>query len=180
VVFLLLLGAAAYTAGVRDRMLLAGLCVLSLLIPFAVTISTFAFTGFIWQGRYTLPLAFGVPLIAGLIMERADPGHRIVQASVSIGFVCIAIAHVVSVVNLQLDEEHRSVLYEAPEWFGAPVWIVGLLSLTGVALWFIAASNARSLETRTPEAGVIESETTEASPGGGGGDPAVQPGLSRP
>ncbi len=180
VVFLVLLGASAYTAGARDRILLGALCLLSLLIPFVITISTVAFTGFIWQGRYTLPLSFGVPLMAGLVLERADPRHRIVQASVNIGFVCIAVAHVVSVVNLQLEEQRRSVRYEAPEWFSAPVWMVGLLSLTGVALWFIAASNARSLETPTPEAGVIESETTEASPGGGGGDPKVQPGLSRP
>ena len=69
----LLLGAALWRGAGRARWTLLALAVLTVLVPALVEAHMATRIGMVWQGRYTLPLAVGVPLLAGQILH-ARPG----------------------------------------------------------------------------------------------------------
>lgn len=54
----------------RLRVALAATAVAVVVVPIALTIPTAEAAGIVWQGRYVLPLAVGVPLLAALALER--------------------------------------------------------------------------------------------------------------
>lgn len=64
---LLLLGLAAHRAG-RRRIALLLLVIGTAAAPIILQVPTAADTGLIWQGRYALPVAIGVPLLAALVV----------------------------------------------------------------------------------------------------------------
>ena len=65
----LLVGAALWRGAGRARWTLLGLAVLTVLVPALVEAHMATRIGMVWQGRYTLPLAVGVPLLAGQILQ---------------------------------------------------------------------------------------------------------------
>ena len=64
----LLIGAAA--AGVRMRLAIVATTVATAVLPIVAEATTARQSGFIWQGRYLLPIAVGVPLLAGFALAR--------------------------------------------------------------------------------------------------------------
>lgn len=74
------LGALAALAlpafSLRERLWLAGLAALVVLIPVAMELSSYRESAFAWQGRYTLPLAVGIPLLMGLRPNREPATGR--------------------------------------------------------------------------------------------------------
>lgn len=75
VVALLVLG-AVLTRQWRPVAVLAVLVVAVVAVPAVLGALRYDDLGIIWQGRYTLPLAAGVPLLAGLVMADAGPRLR--------------------------------------------------------------------------------------------------------
>jgi hypothetical protein len=67
---LVLLGLAA--AGRRQALVLVGLVVAVVVVPVALEAPRAGTQGFPWQGRYTLPLAVGVPILAALQVDRSS------------------------------------------------------------------------------------------------------------
>ncbi len=59
---------AAAVAGRRERLLLAGLALAVVVLPVVIHASQARSLGIIWQGRYILPVAVGVPLLAGYVL----------------------------------------------------------------------------------------------------------------
>jgi len=74
---LLLLGLAA--AGPRVRLALLSLSVATVLLPVALESRVAPYLGLVWQGRYTMPIAVGVPLLAGYALtelpQSSSAGH---------------------------------------------------------------------------------------------------------
>lgn len=66
-----MIGAAA--AGVRMRLAIVATTVATAVLPIVAEATTARQSGFIWQGRYLLPIAVGVPLLAGFAPAR-HPG----------------------------------------------------------------------------------------------------------
>ncbi|MHB8682124.1 MAG: DUF2142 domain-containing protein [Acidimicrobiales bacterium] len=70
--WLALVGALAALGVARARrrqwLVLGALSALTVVIPVALESSQAAKVGFIWQGRYTLPLAVGIPLLAAALV----------------------------------------------------------------------------------------------------------------
>ncbi len=89
----------------RPRLTGAVLLGLLIAVPTAITLRTYGQIGLSWQGRYTLPVAFGLPLVTALVMERAGrPLPRVVQHLV---FVGLAVAIAWSTVFVGLREVHH-------------------------------------------------------------------------
>ena len=65
----LLVAGALWRGRGRGRWTLLALAVLTVLIPALVEAHLATRIGMIWQGRYTLPLAVGVPLLAGHVLS---------------------------------------------------------------------------------------------------------------
>jgi hypothetical protein len=68
-----LTGLAAAT--LRMRLAIVAATLATVVLPIAAEAITARRTGFIWQGRYVLPIAVGVPLLAGFALAR-HPGDR--------------------------------------------------------------------------------------------------------
>ncbi len=55
----------------RELLVLTGVIVLTVLVPIVAELSEARSNGFFWQGRYTLPLAVGVPILAAAVAARS-------------------------------------------------------------------------------------------------------------
>lgn len=73
--FLVLLALALGSA--RHRLVLLALTTAVIVLPLLLQIPTAAKVGLAWQGRYTLPLAVGVVLLAALVVGAAIERHAI-------------------------------------------------------------------------------------------------------
>jgi hypothetical protein len=75
--------AAVCTAAARPAAVLLGLVVAVVAVPVAIEISQASRLGLVWQGRYSLPLAVGVPILgaalAGPLLEAV--GRRMLTAT---------------------------------------------------------------------------------------------------
>ncbi len=74
VVLGIVLALALVTGRRRHLIVLAGLGVAAVAVPVALEVQGVSAVGFIWQGRYSLPLAIGVPLLAA---RAIDIGHGV-------------------------------------------------------------------------------------------------------
>lgn len=154
VVFTTFVSWAFARASSRQRITLVATGLLSLAVPYAITIATVMVAGLIWQGRYTLPFSFGVVLIAGLVLEQARATSRIATGLLVIFGALTSLAHVVSVVNVQRAEGKGSPLAGDARWVSLPLWVVGALAACSVALWTVAVLRGRpsqpDIAVRTP------------------------------
>lgn len=88
----LTLGAALILAALvvgswRERLALGSLTAFVVLSPTIMALVNGREHGLIWQGRYTLPLAVGAPLLAGWVLGRRVGGH-----AAAVGRVATAVA----------------------------------------------------------------------------------------
>jgi hypothetical protein len=92
---MLLVGVALLLLRGRDAALLAGGLVLVLVaLPFAVDLSGAHTRGLVWQGRYELPLAVGLPLLAASLLSqrRPDSGRAHVLGPLVVG-LCLLVSY---------------------------------------------------------------------------------------
>jgi len=121
-------GSAAH----RERRVLVAVAALGLLIPLAVSVATVSTYGMAWQGRYTLPLTVGVPLVAGYLLSgRAGPRAWWAAAGLA-GLV--GVAQVVCLADYHRRQLATSPLSGDPAWLTAPTWMVTGVALLGAVL----------------------------------------------
>ena len=98
------LGAVAALAlprsGRRQVLVLCGLAALVVVLPVAMEMTSYRESAFAWQGRYTLPLAVGIPLLLGLRPNPEGPPVPDATAGrpgvVTAGLVVVASIHIAS------------------------------------------------------------------------------------
>jgi Predicted membrane protein (DUF2142) len=148
VVLVTLLVAAVLRGADRGRgavVLAAGLC---LVVPSVLVALTLEERGGVWQGRYLLPFMAGVMVLAGLVLDRVrwQTHPRDVRPQ-TLAVVLLAVAHVVSVVHVQLAELDRESAGPHTGWVHPPT--VGTGALMAVA-WVVLAAVAWSLRASDP------------------------------
>jgi hypothetical protein len=157
---LVMLLLVATALGFGERRLRWGVmtaAVISLTVPFAITMKTILVAGTFWQGRYTLPFSFGVAVLAGLALERARFNHRLSRPFLHVGAALTVVGHVVSVGNALGNEQSGSPLSGDPRWLTAPVWVVCGLTAAGVLVWCRAVGGVKPIGL-SPPAAVAEAE----------------------
>jgi hypothetical protein len=141
---LLLVGfctAGTIAAGRRQRMVVAFALCASMAVPVLFTANMYGRYGSIWQGRYGLPMSVGVLMLCAVALEesplagRQTAGRR-THLVVAVGWILIAFAHLVSVVNVLGDEAATSPLAHDPQWVAHPGWAVSGLVLLACFAWF--------------------------------------------
>ncbi|MGN6129222.1 MAG: hypothetical protein ACTHOK_02680, partial [Nocardioidaceae bacterium] len=108
---------------------------LSLVVPWTITAATYAHLGPVWQGRYGLPYTMGVPLLAGLILDRSHKGYKCEGAWFLAGGLLVAVAHAASLVGTLNLLSVRSPALVARDPFTAPPWVPVVLAISAIALW---------------------------------------------
>lgn len=115
-------------------LVLVSLILAVLLVPAVLTALTYESRGAIWQGRYGLALAVGVPLLAASLMNDWAPGRwRVIVGTCWAAFVIIEAASILKVRGAAAATGAR--VSELP---GVPAvgWVLLAVSAAGVALWF--------------------------------------------
>ena len=146
---LLLLAVAAASRRTRAALLLAALAVV--VVPVALQIPTAVDTGLIWQGRYTLPAAVGVPMVAAIALDGAPAAlEEIVRRMVRWAAVpSVAVAHVAAfwwaMRRYAVGIDGRF-LTRAPDW-SSPLGYLSAVAVYAVPVALLAAAAARSLPT---------------------------------
>ena len=134
----LLLPAVAAARPVRQRVALGLLIVGVALAPIALQLPTIVDTGLIWQGRYALPVAVGVPMLAALVLrvDATEPGEahrRTARATVPV----LLVAQVAAFwwgSRRYAEGLDGQVITAHPDW-SSPIGY-----LTGVALYAVVAA----------------------------------------
>jgi hypothetical protein len=142
----LLLPALAAVRPVRQRLALGLAIVGTAAAPVLLQLPTIVDSGLIWQGRYALPLAVGVPILAALVLRvdgtESGEGHRrTARALVPL----LLVAHVAAFwwgARRYAEGLDGQLITAHPDW-SSPIGY-----LTGVALYsVVAAALARALWT---------------------------------
>ena len=138
--YLVLVGVVLLTswrwADRRIRIGLALVAAVSLVYPFFTTVSTYDTMGTAWQGRYTLPFAVGLPLLACLAQDRRGrglPGPWPLTAG-----LLFVVAQVVGAAYTLRFEVARSPLSDSALWVQPRMWLVTGLAVVGSTLMWSA------------------------------------------
>ena len=111
---------------------LAAIATFCLAFPFVTTMSSYDTLGAVWQGRYGLPFALGMVVLAAYALDRSGralPGPWPVLA----GLLFVA-AQVVSAAYTLHVEVGRSPLAHSGTWLRPPMVLLVLASVIGAAL----------------------------------------------
>jgi hypothetical protein len=116
----------------RREMIVLGLIAAAvLLIPTVLQLMTYRESGFTWQGRYTLPLAVGVPLVLGLLLatheDRRPAGLQGVVRVSGIVFVVVQVAALLWALNRNVNGINGFLGVTPAGW--APPLPVGVLAV---------------------------------------------------
>ena len=105
----------------------------SAVIPIGITYVTFHDYGLSWQGRYGMPLAVGLFVIAGMTLDRHDP--RATQPVIVVGTVTWGLAHVLGQLHVLAQQRADTQLVAATGWWVTPPLVVVLAGLAATAAW---------------------------------------------
>jgi hypothetical protein len=138
-----LVAARRVSRGSRDRRVVGGVVLASLVIPVAASVALMPAYGAIWQGRYELVFVIGILPLCGLVLDRhafaPGEGDRLTLTAL----VCLAVVQVVSVVVVMHRELGRTVSTEHSGWVHPPLVVVAALALAGFAVLSRVAWEAR-------------------------------------
>lgn len=136
VCYLLLFGVLMVTAlrcaDRRIRIGIATVMAVSLVLPFVTSVSSYDELGAAWQGRYALPFALGMAVLAGFALDRA--GRTLPGPWPVLGGVLFVSAHVVAAAYTLHVEIGRSPLVDSAAWLRPPMWLLVVVSAVGAAL----------------------------------------------
>ncbi|GCD91782.1 DUF2142 domain-containing protein [Nocardioides sp. LS1] len=142
-VIVLLAWSILFAAGLRtakrgQRMMMAATIALALVVPMAITISSYQQLGNAWQGRYGYPFSMGVIIVCGFALDgRAARAARAAEQRwwlpASVGVVVI-VSELVSQLHVLATEGVSSPLAGTSEWVQPSSLLVGLLTIAGGVL----------------------------------------------
>lgn len=120
----------------RDSGILALLVVAVLVAPVALELIDARRVGLAWQGRYTLPLAVGVPLLSSALIGKAGQLRRL---SRSLGWVVLAFVSVGGILAFAEVLRRYAVGVNGPILFVDHGW-TPLEGDVGALIWFVVAT----------------------------------------
>lgn len=156
---LVLVGAGTGSRRSNTAVALTALAVV--VVPVVLELRSYQVSAFAWQGRYTLPIAVGVPLLLALLPDHAAVDQRLRRRLAVAGTVALAVAHTAAFTG----SLGRNV-FGIDSWWGVspPGWapplpaavLVGaqaLLTVAAVAAVVLATRPVTEEPARTPDGG---------------------------
>lgn len=129
--------------------------VLAVAVPCTLSALTYARLGPVWQGRYALPFALGVLLVASLALD--ETRTRLPAGALLPLLVALGVEQAMGPVSVLVDQRRTSPLAGSSAWLGGSVGVILPLVLLGVLAWVVAVatsaphpSDTRTGAPRTP------------------------------
>lgn len=183
------LALARATAGARVALVTVALA--SYLLPILIEAQSLNVTGVVWQGRYTLPLYVGVPILAAIVLGRSSRRLRVesaaaalVAAAVGLGINAFAFAFALhrnsdglfdgtgKATPFALDGPWQPRLGSVTSVGVFTVWLVAATTVVSLLVWRFSWTRQRSLP--------VEVQMESRGPGGQTDDNKARlPGLMR-
>lgn len=141
---------AAVHARARERLALGIVVVLSFAVPVALTLISFERLGLVWQGRYTLPFAVGLAVVAASVLDRhaSELGRlRVLIPVIVVGF---ALGQTISLVAV-----HDRPFQGWPDSHTAPSPPVAALIAAGFVAFVLIAAGMRAAVAREDHAAAV-------------------------
>lgn len=166
-IWLLLLGAlllgAAVAARRRDGIILLSLVAAVVVLPVVESTVVARSIGFFYQGRYTLPLATGVPLLAAVVLAKRATRFPLTRRSLTVVALLAAaaqfVAYVYAMHRYTVGQSGPLVFWTDPVW--SPAVPPAVLSLTLLALLGVVIALVIHYGDVAPGAGTPVSRTAE-------------------
>jgi predicted membrane protein DUF2142 len=170
-----LIGLALVAGRRRQCVALIGLLGAVTLVPPVIEAAKAHEMGFTWQGRYTMPLAVGVPILAGLTVATGKRrNHSLYRTRPALlATMALFIAHFVAYVqNLRrnmVGYDGPITFWRHPEWSPLlPAWLLTAayaLALAGLLLWLLSliAPYGATQSPRNSTGSSPSAEKTDAS-----------------
>jgi hypothetical protein len=153
VVLMSLVAAGFVLADRRLRTVLLLSTVVSVFVPFFLTVTTIRVSGPIWQGRYGIPFHLGLMLLATLALDRLPIPRRFTVPIMALAGAALATAHVLSMVHVLHREAVESPLAGSTVWIAAPAVVVAMLTVSAFVVWGGAVATA-AVGQRLPGDGI--------------------------
>lgn len=155
----LLFLAFAAPAARRAKLAVVLLAGAVILVPIALTVPTAEAAGIVWQGRYALPLALGLPLLGGLLVSpvTGDAG-RLLDRVHALTIPLLALGHLTAfywAARRYAEGADGDWLSFSPEW-SSPLGFVPAVGLFSLVVAALAWETWRSLR-RTADLGLYAS-----------------------
>jgi predicted membrane protein DUF2142 len=138
-----LLAAALRHGRARFRVSLAVAVGVSLAVPAAMTVLTFASEGTVWQGRYGYPYSLGFCLLCGYALDRAGVAPRRTPLVVAGATLVWASTQVIGQLGVLLKQSRISPLADTSAWLQPPAWLVVVLTAAAAGLLLLAQLGPR-------------------------------------
>lgn len=139
-VWLVALGTKA--AKGRLRWLEIGLMLSTIAGPFVFTYMTVDAKGQFWQGRYGLPFAVSVVLVAAVGLDRAGYEHPKQRVAIAAGLLAMLTANMAGLFGVLHEELSRRPSTEDQSWVFHPYALVACLAIAGWCLLAVALKRA--------------------------------------
>ena len=139
-VFVALTVAALLVATPRARIVLGLMAATIVLLPIAISLATVGTHGLIWQGRYGLAFAMGLPLLAGLALDRRSTRQQ-ASPALYMGCALLTVAHGWSVIGVRLGENVNQVSLANDAWLAPSPIALGALVVLGCGVIVVALMN---------------------------------------
>ncbi len=146
---------ALAVASARFVIALLAATVVTVVLPVIVEAAGAHEAGFIWQGRYSLPLAVGVPIIAGIGVGSSENARRLGRR---LAIVIVAALSVAQILAISEAIRRYAVGTDGPVWFfpdarwnppiPSLVLILGFGAVITVGLWWIVLAPTELLHRR--------------------------------
>ncbi len=169
----LLLGVALLVLGLRAarrrlRHVLACGLALSVLLPYAIAVRSYAHAAGAWQGRYGLPLLLVLAVLVGSALDQH--GTRPPRWTVVVGGLLYATAQATAPFDVTVREHRRTALLATHAWLAPAPWLVLVTAVVAaVAVWWtvgrdLAAPGSSDTPQAAREAATQRSSSACASP----------------
>jgi hypothetical protein len=145
----------------RDAITLAGVGAVCVLAPIALQFLHARDLGIVWQGRYMLPVAVGIPLLAAVILGARDARPGVPRWLAPAVFVALPVASFLAfaeALRRYAVGVDGPIAYLDPKWQppgGVVCWLsINLVATVtlAAALWWLARSANRSVSLDAPRA----------------------------
>ena len=114
------------------------LAVLSVAVPFVLTLATYAQIGLAWQGRYGLPFSCGYFLILGLALDQAPVPPRVRSFPLGVAAVLLAAELAFSLHGVVHRALEFGLWRDNPHWYLPGMVVLVLAVIAGTTSWFAA------------------------------------------